>query len=103
MLDSISQFHSIPLKGLLTTMWVIETKGREDWDTEVPRKDAHAEWWFEQVTNETGIEWRYAKLPYRSYHDHWPNTFADLVESLKAAPGLPLLFESAVESDATLE
>lgn len=85
------------------TMWVIETKGREDWDTEVPRKDAHAEWWCEQVTKESGIEWRYAKLPYRRYHGHWPEAFADLVESLKPTPGLPLIFESAEDEAATVE
>lgn len=89
--------------GTKVTMWVIETKGREDWDTEVPRKDAHAEWWCEQVTKETGIEWCYAKLPYRRYHGNWPDTFAGLVESLKPAPGLPLIFESTEEKEAVVE
>ena len=78
-----------------TTMWVIETKGREDWDAEVPRKDAHAEWWCEQVTKETGLQWRYAKLPYRRFHSKWPSSFAALVEALKPAPGLKLIFEAS--------
>jgi hypothetical protein len=81
-------------------MWIIETKGREDWDSEVPRKDAHAEWWCEQVTKETGIQWRYAKLPYKRFHGKWPATFAGLIELLKPAPGLPLIFE-ALDSEAT--
>jgi type III restriction enzyme len=80
------------------TMWIIETKGREDWDTEVPRKDAHAEWWCEQMTKETGVQWRYAKLPYKRFHGKWPSTFASLVESLKPAPGLSLIFE-AIDDD----
>lgn len=89
--------------GSTTTMWIIETKGREDWDTEVPRKDAHAEWWCEQVTKETGVEWRYAKLPYRRYHGNWPSSFAALVESLKPAPGLKLIFEAADEDESAVE
>lgn len=89
--------------GSTATMWIIETKGREDWDTEVPRKDAHAEWWCEQVTKETGVEWRYAKLPYRRYHGNWPTSFAALVESLKPAPGLKLIFEAADENEPAVE
>jgi type III restriction enzyme len=81
-----------------TTMWVIETKGREDWDTEVPRKDAHAEWWCEQVTKETGIQWRYAKLPYKRFHGKFPSSFAALVEALKPARGLSLIFEASEPS-----
>jgi type III restriction enzyme len=76
-----------------TTMWIIETKGREDWDSEVPRKDAHAEWWCEQVTKETGHQWRYAKLPYKRFHGKFPSSFAALVGALKPAPGLSLIFE----------
>lgn len=75
------------------TMWVIETKGREDWDTEVPRKDAHAELWCDQVTKETGVQWRYAKLPYKRFHGTFPSSFAALVDALKPAPGLSLIFE----------
>ena len=81
------------LVGATTSMWVIETKGREDWDNEVPRKDAHAEWWCEQVTKETGIQWSYAKLPYKRFHSNFPSTFEALVQTLKPAPGLKLIFE----------
>ena len=83
--------------GTKTTMWIIETKGREDWDSEVPRKDAHAQWWCEQVTKETGVEWCYAKLPYRRYHEHFPRTFIELVESLKPAHGFTLIYEAPAE------
>jgi hypothetical protein len=64
---------------------LLETKGREDFDTEVARKDVHAEWWCSQVTVQTGVRCKYAKLPYR---------FAQLTEMLKPAPGLNLIFES---------
>ena len=91
------------LDGAKITMWIIETKGREDWDSEVPRKDAHAEWWCEQVTKETGVQWRYAKLPYRRYHANFPASFASLVESLKPSPGLSLIFESGDLDDTVVE
>jgi type III restriction enzyme len=84
------------------TMWIIETKGREDWDDEVPRKDAHAEWWCEQVTKETGVQWRYAKLPYKRFHGKLPSSFAGLVEALKPIPGLSLIFEP-IDVDGTAE
>ena len=80
-----------------TTMWIIETKGREDWDDEVPRKDAHAEWWCEQVTKETGVPWRYAKLPYKRFHGKLPVSFAGLIEALKPKPGLSLIFEAPAD------
>jgi type III restriction enzyme len=86
-----------------TTMWVIETKGREDWDAEVPRKDAHAEWWCEQVTKETGVQWRYAKLPYKRFHGKFPSSFAALVEALKPAPGLSFIFEASDVDDVPEE
>jgi type III restriction enzyme len=85
-----------------TTMWIIETKGREDWDNEVPRKDAHADWWCEQVTKETGIQWRYAKLPYKRFHSKFPSSFAALVQALRPAQGLSLIFE-APDLDSVLE
>ena len=80
-------------KGKQTTMWLLETKGREDFDSEVARKDAHAEWWCSQVTAQTGVTWKYAKLPYRRFHAKWPHTFAQLIEMLKPATGLSLIFE----------
>ena len=83
------------------TMWIIETKGREDWDNEVPRKDAHADWWCEQVTKETSVQWRYAKLDYKRYHGKFPSSFAALVQALKPAPGLKLIFESTDVDDAS--
>lgn len=97
--DFVVRVHN----GAKMTMWIIETKGREDWDDEVPRKDAHAEWWCEQVTKEIGIDWRYAKLPYKRYHGKWPRSFAGLVDSLKPAPGLKLIFELADSEEMTTE
>ena len=35
--------HALRHKAL-EIRWLLETKGREDFDTEVARKDAHAEW-----------------------------------------------------------
>jgi hypothetical protein len=40
------------------------------------------------------LSWKYAKLPYRRFHAKWPQTFAQLTEMLKPAPGLNLIFES---------
>jgi len=76
-------------------MWLLETKGREDFDSEVARKDAHAEWWCSLVTAQSGVTWKYAKLPYRRFHAKWPQTFAQLIETLQPAPGLSLIFESS--------
>lgn len=50
-----------------SVMWLIETKGQEDPD--VPNKDAAAFDWCDRVTNVTGQEWRYMKVPYKIYHD----------------------------------
>jgi type III restriction enzyme len=80
-------------EGNQLTMWLLETKGREDFDSEVTRKDAHAEWWCSQVTVQSGVTWKYAKLPYRRFHAKWPHTFMQLIEMLTPAPGLSLIFE----------
>jgi type III restriction enzyme len=44
--------------------WLLETKGREDPD--VIYKDKRAEQWCEDVTELTGIQWRYLKCPKKS-------------------------------------
>jgi hypothetical protein len=88
-----SRAHALRHEAL-EIRWSLETKGREDFDTEVARKDAHAEWWCSQVTAQTGVSWKYAKLPYRRFHAKWPQTFVQLTEMLKPAPGLNLIFES---------
>jgi len=44
--------------------------------------------------SQTGVSWKYAKLPYRRFHAKWPQTFAQLTEMLKPVPGLNLIFES---------
>ena len=89
------------VEGSRITMWLLETKGREDFDLEVTRKDAHAEWWCSQITAQTEVTWKYAKLPYRRFHANWPRTFVSLIDMLKPTPGLSLIFEpSAMSSDA---
>jgi type III restriction enzyme len=75
------------------TMWILETKGREDFDTEVPRKDKHAEWWCCQIAEQTGTPWKYAKLPYRKFHDKWPGSFARLLEMLTPVSDQEVLFD----------
>jgi hypothetical protein len=67
--------------------------------TEVPRKDAHAEWWCEQVSKETGESWRYAKLPYNRFHGKLPGTFASLIEMLTPSSKQSRLFE--LKTDGT--
>jgi type III restriction enzyme len=74
------------------TMWIIETKGREDWDNEVPRKDAHAEWWCHQVEEQTGESWKYAKLPYHKFHGKWPSNFAHLLKMMTPVSDQRILF-----------
>jgi type III restriction enzyme len=74
-----------------TTMWLVETKGWER-DEEVSRKDAHAEWWCAQVSKQTGTSWKYAKVPYRTFHSAQPKTFAGLVAALAPAAGRQLVF-----------
>ena len=85
-----------------TTMWLLETKGREDFDSEVLRKDANAEWWCSQVSEQTGITWQYAKLPYRQFHGNWPTRFANLIEMLKPTSGMKLIFELDNEPKSAL-
>lgn len=93
LVDQGRLFSYISPEARVPAMWLLETKGREDFDTEVSRKDAHAEWWCSQVTAQGGVTWKYAKLPYRHFHAKWPQTFAQLIEMLKPAPGLSLIFE----------
>lgn len=45
--------------------WIIETKGREFIDTE--RKDAAMKKWCKDVSDETGADWRYLKVPQRDF------------------------------------
>lgn len=77
------------LDGNDTTMWLIETKGIED--PEVARKDAHAEWWCTQVAKQACVVWKYAKVPYRTFHTAQPTSFAGLIAALAPAMGLQLV------------
>lgn len=69
--------------------WLLETKGREDLD--VAHKDKRAEQWCEDVTNLTGVEWRYLKVPEKDFNKLNPQRLTDLVGGLTA--GGPLFIE----------
>lgn len=71
------------------THWLLETKGREDAD--VARKDARAEQWCADVTQLTGVNWRYLKIPDKEFKKLKPSSFGELVSALQA--GGPLFVE----------
>ena len=71
------------------TYWLLETKGRED--TDVARKDARAEQWCKDVTELTGVQWCYLKIPDKDYKKLKPASFDELVSALQA--GGPLFVE----------
>ena len=66
-----------------TSMWLIETKGRED--EEVPLKDARAEEWCKNVTEITGQQWKYIKVPYIIFNSTRYSSFKDLVSTIEAS------------------
>ena len=71
------------------THWLLETKGREDAD--VARKDARAEQWCKDVTELTGVQWCYLKIPDKEYKKLKPSSFDELVSALQA--GGPLFVQ----------
>lgn len=62
--------------------WLLETKGREDPD--VAYKDRRAEQWCEDVTNLTGVPWRYLKVPEKEFKKLNLQLLSDLVSGLTA-------------------
>lgn len=58
--------------------WIIETKGREYPDTD--RKDAAIQKWCEDVSKETGEDWRYLKVPQRIFDSGEFRNFEELVK-----------------------
>lgn len=62
--------------------WIIETKGFED--ENVKYKDAETENWCKVATQHTGIEWKYMKVPDKSFRGqkNVPKTFVELKENL---------------------
>jgi type III restriction enzyme len=72
------------LKGENISMWIIETKGREDED--VPLKDKRAEEWCKTATQLTGIQWRYLKVPYEFFNRTHFKSFKGLLDLLKSQP-----------------
>jgi restriction endonuclease len=84
--------------GKETGMWLIETKGQED--AEVGRKDAHAERWCAQISQQTGVSWKYAKVPYSTFHAVKPSSFEGLLAALKPSADCQLVF-SHLKDDTT--
>lgn len=62
--------------------WLLETKGRED--PYVIFKNQRAEKWCEDVTNLTGIEWKFQIIKQRDFAVLKPQMLSDLIGSLTA-------------------
>ncbi len=62
--------------------WLLETKGREDLDVQF--KNQRAEKWCEDVTQLTGIEWRFQMIPQKPFEKMNPQNFSDLISGLTA-------------------
>jgi type III restriction enzyme len=62
--------------------WLLETKGREDLDVQF--KNQRAEKWCEDVTQLTGIEWRFQMIPQKQFEKMNPQNFTDLISGLTA-------------------
>ena len=62
--------------------WLLETKGREDLDVQF--KNQRAEKWCEDVTELTGIEWRFLMILQKSFDKMSPQNLSDLVSGLTA-------------------
>lgn len=60
--------------------WIIETKGREFIDTD--RKDLAMKRWCKDVSDETGEDWRYIKIPQRNFDADSFETYEDLIENI---------------------
>jgi type III restriction enzyme len=60
--------------------WVIETKGREYED--VQHKDDSIREWCDKITNQTGRQWRYLKVPQTAFDVTSAETFEGLVQQL---------------------
>jgi type III restriction enzyme len=62
--------------------WLLETKGREDPD--VSFKNARAEKWCEDVTELSGVTWRFQIVRQKDYNKLNPQTLSDLISGLTA-------------------
>jgi type III restriction enzyme len=62
--------------------WLLETKGREDLDVQF--KNQRAEKWCEDVTQLTGVEWRFQMIPQKPFEKMNPQNFSDLISGLTA-------------------
>ncbi|MFA6109172.1 MAG: DEAD/DEAH box helicase family protein [Candidatus Latescibacterota bacterium] len=69
--------------------WVVETKGQED--VEVQSKDEQMARWCAEVARETGTPWRYAKVPYQSFHGRRFGSFQQLLLVLAGETGQMVL------------
>jgi type III restriction enzyme len=72
-------FAAIDTNGI---HWLLETKGREDLDVQF--KNQRAEKWCEDVTQLTGIEWRFQMIPQKPFEKMNPQNFSDLISGLTA-------------------
>jgi type III restriction enzyme len=65
------------------TVWIIETKGREELD--LPQKMNRLKQWCEDATaasaEETGIQYRFIYVDQESYEKHQPKSISDLATS----------------------
>jgi len=60
--------------------WIIETKGREYEDTD--KKDLAIKVWCEDMTKQTGQQWRYLKVMQTMFNSVKPRNFSDLVKAI---------------------
>lgn len=77
------------MKNGKTCMWIIETKGWEDKD--VTYKDARTIEWCKAVTELTGQQWKYLKVPYDFFNSSKYRRLDELVTSINALSGKSLL------------
>ncbi len=61
--------------------WIIETKGREYEDTD--RKDAAMKKWCEELSKETGKNWKYLKVAQLDFEAYPYKNFRTLVQYLE--------------------
>lgn len=69
--------------------WIMETKGREDENVE--HKDAAIKNWCENITQQTGDQWRYLKITQSIFDQFRGKTLAELVNRVNNQEILPLL------------
>jgi len=74
-------FVAVQNSGDKEVNWIVETKGREYPDTD--RKDAAIYKWCQDVSDETGDEWKYLKVPQKIFDNEEFSSFQELVNLLE--------------------